>query len=130
MDHLLQCKIRINREDYNYVLKTTKLRKFAVGFLVASMTICFTGLGHSAFAASKTSSKTFRKVRRLQCSAGKESTENKNVKLVDTAAHAVKKSGTTGGASVMTWQQISNTPATGGVNPGDAGFARSFRQRA
>ena len=109
------------------MVKTTKLRKFAVGFLVASMTICFTGLGQSAFAASKTSSKTFTGKYVYSAALAKKALKNKNVKLVDTrGADAVKKSGTIKGASAMTWQQISNTPATGGVNPGDAGFARSL----
>lgn len=107
------------------MVKTTKLRKFAVGFLVASMTVCFTGLGQSAFAA--TSSKTFTGKYVYSAAQAKKALKNKNVKLVDTrGTDAVKKSGTIKGASAMTWQQISNTPATGGVNPGEAGFARSL----
>lgn len=107
------------------MVKTTKLRRFAVGFLIASMTVCFTGLGQSAFAA--TSSKTFTGKYVYSAAQAKKALKNKNVKLVDTrGADVVKKSGTIKGASAMTWQQISNTPATGGVNPGEAGFARSL----
>ncbi|MGN1382676.1 MAG: sulfurtransferase [Eubacterium sp.] len=108
------------------MVKTTKLRKFAVGILAVSMTVCFMGLGQSSFAAAKKSS-TFTGKYVYSAAQAKKALKNKSVKLVDTrGADAIKKSGTIKGASTMVWQQISHTPMTDGTQPGEAGFARSL----
>lgn len=110
------------------MVKTTKLRRFAVGVLIALMTVCFMGLGQSSFAAAKKSS-TFTGKYVYSAAQAKKAMKNKKVKLVDTRdAATIKKSknGTVKGAESLTWLMISHTQQTDGTKPGEAGFARSL----
>ncbi len=105
------------------MVKSTKLRKFAVGALIAVTTVCFLGLGQPVNAATS----TFTGKYVYSAAQAKKLVNAKKAVLVDTrGADVAKKSGTIKGAECMVWQQISHSPLTDGTKPGEANFARSL----